>query len=77
MTEALIRYKYSKPLCNNGIEASLKDLKRMISDNNILNYLEWKFFFIVNIDKSDEQFGVVISKKITIYFIRETKQATI
>ena len=65
-------------LWNDALESSFKELKRMVSAETLLSYPNWKLPFTVHNDASDEQLGVVISKKYltNCFIIQEINQAT-
>ena len=47
---------------NGALEISSKELRRMVSDETLLNYPDWKIPFTVHTDVYDKQLGAVISQ---------------
>ena len=50
-----------KKNCNDSMEYSFNEIKRMVFSETLFNYLYWKIPFTVHIYASDKQFGAVIS----------------
>ena len=50
-------------LWNEDLEVSLREIKRMVSAENLLSYYHWKILFTVHTDASDKHLGAVISQK--------------
>ena len=63
LTEAASGYKCRRMLCNNALESSFKEIKRMVSAETLLSYPYWKIPFTVHTDASDKQLCDVISQK--------------
>ena len=78
LTGAASDPKGGKILWNDALESSFKELKNMVSAETLLSYPNWKLPFTVHNDASDEQLGVVISKKYltNCFIIQEINQAT-
>ena len=47
---------------NNSLESSFKELKLMVSTENLLSYPNWKLPFTVHTDASDKKLGAFISQ---------------
>ena len=64
--------KGRKKLCNDALESSFKELKRMISAETLISDPDWKMPFTVHTDASDKQLGAVFSqnKKYISFFSR-------
>ena len=70
LIEASSGPKGIKILCNNALESSFKELKRVVSAETLLSYPDCKLSFTVHTDGSDKQLGAVISQNNKpIYFL--------
>ena len=78
MTEDAIRTKGIEILWNNELEMAIRYLKRMVSAETLLNYLDWKVPFNAHRDDSDKQLSSVISQndKSIDLFSSKIKQTT-
>ena len=77
LTEAASAPKGRKILCNDTLEDSFKELKRMVSAETLLSYPDWTINFMVHTDAYDKQLGALISKtikQIEFFSIRLSKQ---
>ena len=63
LTEAASEIKGRKILWNDALEISFKEPKRVLSDDKLLTYPDWKIPFIVHTDASDKQVSDMISHK--------------
>ena len=61
-TEAAIGPKGRIILCNDALESSFKEHKRMVSAEMLLSYPYCKLTFTVHTDSSNKQLGAVISQ---------------
>ena len=52
---------------NNNTEVASRELKRMVSADNLLNYIDWKIIFTVQKYAYDKQLGAIISQIINIF----------
>ena len=62
LIEAASGPKGQKILWNDTLEYSFKELKRMVSAENLLSYPYWTILFTVHTNTSDKQLGAVISQ---------------
>ena len=62
LTEVASGTKGRKILWDDALEISFKELKRMVSAENLLSYPYWKMPFTVHTDASDKHLGSVISQ---------------
>ena len=62
LKEAASSPKGRNILWNYALEISFKELKRMVSGENLLNYLDWTIKFAVHTDTFDKDLGFVISQ---------------
>ena len=49
-------------MCDDALESSSKELRRVVSSETLLNF-QWTIPFTVHNDASDKQVGAVISQK--------------
>ena len=62
LPEAASAPKGRNILWNDAFEIYFKELKRMVSAENLLSYPDWKLPFTVHTNTSDKQLGTVISQ---------------
>ena len=60
LTEVAIGPKGRNIIWNDVLEDSFKELKCMVSADNLLNFPDWKTNFTLKKDASDKQLGAVI-----------------
>ena len=63
LTEADIKPKGRKILCNETLEDYFKELNIMVSAENLCIYSDWKITFTVHTNASDKHLGAVTSHK--------------
>ena len=78
MTEADAGPKGGKIFWNDTLEDSFKEIKTMVSADNLLNYLYWAITFTVHTDTYDKEVSDVIrqNNKPIDFFIKKIKKST-
>ena len=61
MTEAASNSKSGKIIWNHALEDPFKELKYMVSAENLLSYPDWTITITVHTDAPDKHLGAIIS----------------